>query len=169
MYAVKNARPISASSQTRDLLVRVLAEREPDLHDHVLDVGALAREVAAELGIPEQEHAEIVHGAELHDVGKIAIPESILHKPGPLDDDEWVYMKRHTLIGERFLLAAPGAARRRPRSSAPRHERWDGGGYPDGLPARTSRSAPASSRSATPTTRWSPTARTGAAPTRSRR
>jgi diguanylate cyclase (GGDEF)-like protein len=132
MYAVKNARPISASSQTRDLLVRVLAEREPDLHDHVLDVGALAREVARELGIPEQEHAEIVHGAELHDVGKIAIPESILHKPGPLDDEEWVYMKRHTLIGERFLLSVPAlrAVGRLVRSS---HERWDGGGYPDGL------------------------------------
>jgi diguanylate cyclase (GGDEF)-like protein len=132
MYAVKNARPISASSQTRDLLVRVLAEREPDLLDHVLDVGALVREVATELGIPEQEHAEIVHGAELHDVGKIAIPESILHKPGPLDDDEWVYMKRHTLIGERFLLSVPAlrAVGRLVRSS---HERWDGGGYPDGL------------------------------------
>jgi len=132
MYAVKNARPISASSQTRDLLVRVLAEREPDLHDHVLDVGALAREVAAELGIPEQEQPEIVHGAELHDVGKIAIPESILHKAGPLDDDEWVYMKRHTLIGERFLLSVPAlrAVGKLVRSS---HERWDGDGYPDGL------------------------------------
>jgi two-component system cell cycle response regulator len=132
MYAVKNARPISASSQTRDVLVRVLAEREPDLHDHVLDVGALAREVARELGIPEQDHPEIVHGAELHDVGKIAIPESILHKPGPLDDDEWTYMKRHTLIGERFLLSVPAlrAVGRLVRSS---HERWDGGGYPDGL------------------------------------
>jgi two-component system cell cycle response regulator len=132
MYAVKNARPISASSQTRDLLVRVLAEREPDLHDHVLDVGALAREVAGQLGIPEQDHPEIVHGAELHDVGKIAIPESILHKPGPLDDDEWVYMKRHTLIGERFLLSVPAlrAVGKLVRSS---HERWDGTGYPDGL------------------------------------
>jgi two-component system, cell cycle response regulator len=132
MYAVKNARPISASSQTRDLLVRVLAEREPDLHDHVLDVGALARAVAGELGIPEQEHPEIVNGAELHDVGKIAIPESILHKPGPLDDDEWIYMKRHTLIGERFLLSVPAlrAVGRLVRSS---HERWDGAGYPDGL------------------------------------
>jgi two-component system, cell cycle response regulator len=132
MYAVKNARPVSASSQTRDLLVRVLAEREPDLHDHVLDVGALAREVAAQLGIPDQDHPEIVHGAELHDVGKIAIPESILHKPGPLDDDEWVYMKRHTLIGERFLLSVPAlrAVGKLVRSS---HERWDGSGYPDGL------------------------------------
>src|SRR3954469_19052504 len=132
MYAVKNARPISASSQTRDLLVRVLAERDPDLHNHVLDVGALADEVAAELGIAEQERPEIVHGAELHDVGKIAIPESILHKPGPLTDDEWTYMKRHTLIGERFLLSVPAlrAVGRLVRSS---HERWDRAGYPAGL------------------------------------
>jgi two-component system cell cycle response regulator len=132
MYAIKNARPVSASSQTRDLLVRVLAEREPDLHDHVLDVGALARDVARELGIPEEDLPEIVNGAELHDVGKIAIPESILHKPGDLDDDEWAYMKRHTLIGERFLLSVPAlrAVGRLVRSS---HERWDGDGYPDGL------------------------------------
>jgi diguanylate cyclase (GGDEF)-like protein len=132
MYAVKNARPVSASSQTRDLLVRVLAEREPDLHDHVLDVGALARDVACELGIPEEQLPEIVNGAELHDVGKIAIPESILHKPGALDAEEWDYMKRHTLIGERFLLSVPAlrAVGRLVRSS---HERWDGDGYPDGL------------------------------------
>jgi two-component system cell cycle response regulator len=132
MYAVKNARPVSASSQTRDLLVRVLAEREPDLHDHVLDVGALAQEVARQLGIPEEELPEIVNGAELHDVGKIAIPKSILHKPGALDDEEWDYMKRHTLIGERFLLSVPAlrAVGRLVRSS---HERCDGDGYPDGL------------------------------------
>jgi diguanylate cyclase (GGDEF)-like protein len=136
MYARKNARPTSAFSQTRDLLVGVLAEREPDLHEHVLDVGRLAAETARRLGLDDQEIAHVVAGAELHDVGKIAIPDSILHKPGPLDEDEWLFMKRHTIIGERFLLGVPALrdAARFVRSS---HEAWDGGGYPDALAGET--------------------------------
>jgi two-component system, cell cycle response regulator len=132
MYARKNARPQSAGSQARDVLVRVLNEREPELHDHVLDVGQLAVAVGRRLGMPEESLPELLHGAELHDVGKIALPESILRKPGPLDEQEWEFMRRHTLIGERFLLAVPSL---RPIAALVRasHERWDGGGYPDGL------------------------------------
>jgi two-component system cell cycle response regulator len=132
MYARKNARPQSAGSQARDVLVRVLNEREPELHDHVLDVAQLAVAVGRRLGMPEESLPELLHGAELHDVGKIALPESILRKPGPLDEQEWEFMRRHTLIGERFLLAVPSL---RPIAALVRasHERWDGGGYPDGL------------------------------------
>jgi two-component system cell cycle response regulator len=132
MYARMYARPQSAGSQARDVLVRVLDEREPELHDHVLDVGQLAVAVGRRLGMPEESLPELLHGAELHDVGKIGLPESILRKPGPLDDDEWSFMRRHTLIGERFLLAVPAlrSVAALVRSS---HERWDGGGYPDGL------------------------------------
>jgi two-component system cell cycle response regulator len=132
MYARKNARPQSAGSQARDVLVRVLNEREPELHDHVLDVGQLAVAVGRRLGMPEESLPELLHGAELHDVGKIGLPESILRKPGPLDEDEWSFMRRHTLIGERFLLAVPAlrSVAALVRSS---HERWDGHGYPDGL------------------------------------
>jgi len=132
MYARKNARPQSAGSQTRDVLVRVLDEREPELHDHVLDVGQLAVAVGRGLGMPEESLPELLHGAELHDVGKIALPESILRKAGPLDAEEWAFMRRHTLIGERFLLAVPAL---RPVAALVRssHERWDGGGYPDRL------------------------------------
>jgi HD-GYP domain-containing protein (c-di-GMP phosphodiesterase class II) len=74
----------------------------------------------------------LVRAAELHDVGKIAIPEEILHKPGPLDELEWELMRKHTLIGERILGAAPAMA---PIAAAVRwsHERWDGAGYPDGI------------------------------------
>src|SRR5207248_10325782 len=66
------------------------------------------------------------------DVGKIAIPEAILNKPAPLDDEEWAFMRRHTIIGERILAAAPAL---RPVASLVRfsHEHWDGSGYPDGL------------------------------------
>ena len=75
---------------------------------------------------------ELVRAAEMHDVGKTAIPEAILAKPGPLDEDEWAFMRRHTVFGERILAAAPALkpVARLVRSS---HERWDGNGYPDGL------------------------------------
>jgi HD-GYP domain-containing protein (c-di-GMP phosphodiesterase class II) len=70
--------------------------------------------------------------AELHDIGKIGIPERILQKKGGLDADEWALMRTHTLIGERILGVAPAMA---PVAGLVRssHERWDGGGYPDGL------------------------------------
>ena len=76
--------------------------------------------------------------ALLHDVGKVAIPDEILSKPGPLDESEWAFMKRHTVIGERIISAAPAlaAVARLVRST---HERYDGGGYPDGLAGATSR------------------------------
>ena len=72
------------------------------------------------------------HAAELHDVGKVAIPDAILNKPGPLDPLEWEFIRRHTLIGERIIAAAPalGPVAALVRSS---HERWDGAGYPDKL------------------------------------
>ena len=92
----------------------------------------LAEGVARRLGLPEHEITDVVHGAVLHDVGKLAVPEEILHKPGPLDDAEWEIMRRHTIEGEQFLAGIPALANvaRLVRSS---HERWDGGGYPDGL------------------------------------
>jgi two-component system, cell cycle response regulator len=76
------------------------------------------------------EHIRLV--AQLHDIGKVAIPNEIINKPGTLDDAEWAFMKGHTLIGERILLAAPALA---PVAEAVRssHERTDGAGYPDGL------------------------------------
>ena len=74
----------------------------------------------------------VVRTAKLHDIGKMAVPDAILSKPGPLDGEEWDYVRQHTLIGERIVAAAPPLApvARLVRSS---HERWDGGGYPDGL------------------------------------
>ena len=79
-----------------------------------------------------EELDDMAQAAELHDVGKIAIPDAILAKSGPLDETEWGFMRRHTIIGERILLAAPAlrSVARLVRSS---HERWDGAGYPDGL------------------------------------
>ncbi|HEX5910184.1 MAG TPA: HD domain-containing phosphohydrolase, partial [Thermoleophilaceae bacterium] len=82
--------------------------------------------------LDEDEVANVRHAAELHDVGKVAVPDDILSKPGPLDDEEFAFIRRHTLIGERIISAAPALSEvaRLVRSS---HERWDGTGYPDGL------------------------------------
>jgi two-component system, cell cycle response regulator len=74
----------------------------------------------------------VARAAELHDVGKMAIPDAILEKTGPLDEAEWSFMRRHTIIGERILLAAP-ALRSAARLVRSCHERWDGAGYPDEL------------------------------------
>jgi two-component system, cell cycle response regulator len=132
MYAAKEARPSSAGLQTRTVLLKVLSEREPDLHEHSSDVMALARGVARRLGLPIEERDIVARAAELHDIGKMAIPDAILNKPGPLDDREWRFMRRHTIIGEDILNVAPAL---QPVAALVRasHERWDGKGYPDGM------------------------------------
>jgi two-component system cell cycle response regulator len=131
MYAAKEARPSSAGLQTRTVLLKVLSEREPDLHEHSSDVMALARGVARRLGLSIEERDTVARAAELHDIGKMAIPDAILNKPGPLDEREWRFMRRHTLIGEDILNVAPAL---QPVAALVRasHERWDGKGYPDG-------------------------------------
>ena len=131
MYARKESRPSGAALQTRTVLLKVLSEREPDLHEHSADVMSLAREVARRLGIEAEERETVARAAELHDIGKMAIPDAILNKPGPLDEREWSFMRRHTIIGEDILNAAPAL---QPVAALVRasHERWDGEGYPDG-------------------------------------
>jgi two-component system cell cycle response regulator len=132
LYAHKNGGRVPAENQSKAVLLRALAERNPDLGDHLADVAALAVATARRLALGEDEIGLVRHAAELHDVGKVAIPDAILSKPGPLDEGEWDFVRRHTVIGERIIAAAPAlaAVARVVRSS---HERWDGGGYPDGL------------------------------------
>jgi diguanylate cyclase (GGDEF)-like protein len=132
MYANKSRERASAGSQSRDVLMRAKSEQRPDIFDHQLDVAELVRAVAAELGMSAEQRDEVFRAAELHDTGKMAIPDAILSKPGPLEPDEWRFMREHPLIGERIISAAPALVpvARLVRSS---HERFDGGGYPDGL------------------------------------
>ena len=120
------------SRQTTNALLQAMAEREPDLRDHLDDVAQLARSVGEEMGITGEELEEVVRAAELHDVGKVAVPDAILHKPGPLTEVEWDYMREHTAAGDRILSAAPAlqGVARLVRAS---HERYDGRGYPDRL------------------------------------
>ena len=132
LYAVKAGRRATAGRQTMDALQRVLAERSPDIAAHCALVAEAAADVARRLDVPDDEREAIHHGAVLHDIGKIAVPDPILLKRGPLEPHEWNYVRQHPAIGERIAAAAPALVpvARLIRSS---HERWDGGGYPDNL------------------------------------
>jgi HD-GYP domain-containing protein (c-di-GMP phosphodiesterase class II) len=125
---------MSAGRQSKDVLLRALTERSPDLGGHLSSVAELAERTARRLGLPAEEVERIRHAGELHDAGKVAIPDGILGKPGPLTEDEWAFVRRHPLIGERIVRSAPALSRvaELVRST---HERFDGQGYPDGLQA----------------------------------
>ena len=132
MYGQKRLRSHSAERQTRNVLLRILREREPGLDEHLRSVASLAVLLARHAGLEGEDLDVIARAAELHDVGKIAIPERVLHKRGPLTEVERELMRKHTLIGERILSSAPAMVpvAKLVRSS---HERWDGSGYPDAL------------------------------------
>jgi HD-GYP domain-containing protein (c-di-GMP phosphodiesterase class II) len=112
--------------------MQLLTEREPTLHGHVHDVGRLAVEIGRRFDLDSEELDELRRAAELHDIGKLAVPEEILHRSGPLSEEEERFMRQHTLIGERILNVAP-ALREVARLVRSSHERWDGEGYPDRL------------------------------------
>jgi putative nucleotidyltransferase with HDIG domain len=104
---------------------------------HSRDVVALALAVADEMGLDDRRRRNVEFGALLHDVGKINVPNEILNKPGPLDDDEWKLIKTHTLAGQRMLDRVGGVLHEVGDIVRSSHERWDGRGYPDGLAAES--------------------------------
>ena len=134
MYTCKRGRSSLARDQTRDVLMRIMHAKQPSLQDHSSEVAQLCLRVGRRFAMPAEELDELARAAELHDVGKVGIPDAILEKPGALNEDEWEFMRQHTVLGERILSAAPAL---RPVAVLVRatHERWDGRGYPDGLAA----------------------------------
>jgi diguanylate cyclase (GGDEF)-like protein len=135
MYAKKGRRADSVRSQTRGVLLRMLHEREPELERHLDGVARLAAAFGKALALDAEEQDVVVRAAELHDIGKIAIPDAVLHKGEDLTPEEWELMRKHTIIGQRVLDAAPAL---QPVANLIRstHERWDGEGYPDRLAGR---------------------------------
>jgi putative nucleotidyltransferase with HDIG domain len=113
-------------------LAEALLERDRYTGEHSESVVELVAQVARGLALDEREVQYVQAAALLHDIGKVAIPDDILNKPGPLDDDEWKVMREHPVIGERILRAIPGLGGVA-RIVRHEHERFDGGGYPDGL------------------------------------
>ena len=134
MYAQKARRPDATRSQATDVLLSAIGLQQPWLEHHTSNATVLVVALARRLGLGEDEIDDVMRASELHDVGKLAIPLEILNKPGPLDSDEWEIMKRHTVIGDEMLRAAPALAPIAPLVRAS-HERWDGSGYSDQLAA----------------------------------
>jgi diguanylate cyclase (GGDEF)-like protein len=132
MYASKRSRANGPRDQARDLLLRTMGVKQPALDEHASGVAELAVMVGRRLGLQGEALDEIARAAELHDVGKVGVPDAILTKPAPLDGDEWSLIHQHTVLGERILDAAP-ALRGVARLVRASHERWDGMGYPDRL------------------------------------
>jgi HD-GYP domain-containing protein (c-di-GMP phosphodiesterase class II) len=113
-------------------LIEALTERDRYTGEHSESVVDLAIRVGRGLALSDEEIEHVRMGALLHDIGKVAIPDEILHKPSGLDEDEWRVMRQHPEIGERILRAIPGYGGVA-RVVRHEHERYDGSGYPDGL------------------------------------
>jgi diguanylate cyclase (GGDEF)-like protein len=113
-------------------LASALGERDRYTGDHSESVVDLAAKVGEGLALDAEQIARLRTVALLHDIGKVGVPDEILHKPGPLDEREWEIMRQHPVIGERIIRAIPGMGSIA-RAVRHEHERWDGRGYPDGL------------------------------------
>lgn len=113
-------------------LAKIFDARDPYVGGHAAQVAAYAVAIGQELGLSVEQLEILRQSGYLHDIGKIAIPESILHKPGKLTDEEYELLKHHANIGADFIETSQGL-----RHLAPfvrhHHERWDGRGYPDAL------------------------------------
>jgi diguanylate cyclase (GGDEF)-like protein/PAS domain S-box-containing protein len=121
-----------AHTETVMLLASAAEAHDRTTGQHLQNVRAITEALAAELGHGEKESKELGLASVLHDIGKVRVPDSILASVGRLTDEEWELMKHHTTWGAEFLAGRPGfeLAVTIARSH---HERWDGGGYPDGL------------------------------------
>jgi diguanylate cyclase (GGDEF)-like protein len=132
MYERKETTRLTATDQAVAVLARAQRERTPDVSEHTRDVAELAVAVGRRSGLDADELSLLARAAELHGIGKVAIPDPILEKRGSLTPEEVSFVRRHPVVGERILAAAADLlpVARIVRSS---HERYDGSGYPDGL------------------------------------
>lgn len=113
-------------------LAQSMEDRDPGLGQHCERLATMASAIGLALGLPASDIMALQRAGYLHDIGKVAVPDQILFKTGPLTDEEWEVMKAHPERGERIC-----STMRTLRSTLPiirhHHERWDGGGYPDKL------------------------------------
>ena len=131
-YLVEDLEHEPARRAALALAVATLEVRDRQTADHCDDVLTLCEAIGSRLDFDDRALQHLLAGAQLHDVGKVAVPTTILNKPGPLSEDEWAVIREHTIIGERILRSVPEMAEVATivRHS---HEHWDGSGYPDGL------------------------------------
>ena len=143
LLAIVNARLLRAAEveiaqisraylETVNVLANSIEGRDRYTRGHVERVAIYARKLALLLGWPESEMRRLEFGARLHDIGKITVPDQVLNKDGPLDEDEWNLMKQHTVAGAKILHQIDHLQDTIPYVLY-HHERWDGSGYPRGL------------------------------------
>ena len=124
----------AAQEELLQRLLRAAGYRDDNTHEHTQRVADLAARLARELALPDRQVALVHRAAPLHDIGKIAIPDSILLKPGRLTDEEFEVVKTHAVLGARVLQGGDSDVIQTAEAIARHHhERWDGGGYPGGL------------------------------------
>ncbi|MDE2249477.1 MAG: HD domain-containing protein [Xanthomonadaceae bacterium] len=116
-------------------LEQALHARDGRTAQHCRRVARLAVRLGEMVNLERHDLLVVAVAARLHDIGKIELPDSILHKPGPLDDAEWAVMRTHSVLGEGFILSQRDIPFREEIARVVRHhhEHWDGSGYPDGL------------------------------------
>jgi HD-GYP domain-containing protein (c-di-GMP phosphodiesterase class II) len=128
----KSARSLEVQAAAAEALIAAVQARDAYTARHSRDVVDHALRVATRLGLSDDQRTEVRHVAMLHDIGKIAVPDTILGKPGALSEQEWEIMRTHSASGEELVRNTPGLEHLAPAIRA-EHERWDGKGYPDGL------------------------------------
>jgi HD-GYP domain-containing protein (c-di-GMP phosphodiesterase class II) len=121
---------------TVEALCAALSARDGYTGEHSAETLELVRAVTDQLELPIDQVETIADVALLHDIGKIGIPNEVLHEPGKLNDAQWEIMKQHPVIGERIVARIPGLESVA-QAIRHEHERWDGKGYPDGLKGDT--------------------------------
>lgn len=131
-----NINLVNAYDTTLEGWSHALELRDRETQGHTLRVTEVTLRLAGLVGISGSDLVHVRRGALLHDIGKMGIPDSILHKPGPLDDNEWNIMKRHPVLAYELLSPIEYL---RPALDIPycHHEKWDGSGYPRGLEGET--------------------------------
>jgi len=113
-------------------IAKIVSSRDPYTGIHSEEVAELAVKLAKVLNLPEKEIARIDTAARVHDLGKIAVPDAILLKPGPLTEEEWKVMKQHPVVSAE-ILSGLEIYKDCVDIIRHEHEHWDGSGYPDGL------------------------------------
>jgi len=129
---IKEMVPVLFYRRTFYIIERVLEARDPYTEHHSERVAAMAQEMCRILGLPPLQSQTIEMTAAIHDIGKVGIRDAVIHKNGPLNDEEWAEIRQHPEIGAHILMAADelGIVA---EGVLHHHERWNGTGYPDGL------------------------------------
>ena len=115
-------------------LGQVAESRDPETGRHITRMSRVCAHLGKAIGMSPAECETLLHAAPMHDIGKVGVPDSILHKPGPLDDGERDRMRLHTTVGAEILSGSRSPIVQMAEEIAmTHHERWDGSGYPRGL------------------------------------